>query len=54
VNVLLVFVPVVCSLSIGINVQGIAVRAANVNATVVFSLNCVAVIPLAAVTPDDD
>jgi hypothetical protein len=40
VNVLLIFVPV-----------GIAVRAANVNATVVFSMNCVAVVPLAAVLP---
>ena len=52
VNVLLVFVPVVlCSFDLLIK-QGIAVRAANVNATVVFSMNCVAVVPLAAVISD--
>jgi len=49
VNLLLVFVPVVIRLIITL-MQGIATHAAGVNATIVFSMNCVAVVPLAAVS----
>ena len=49
VNLLLVFVPVVPASPQSSDDQGIAVRAANVNATIIFSMNCVAVIPLAGV-----